>query len=242
MAASDLSHRDGGFRCPPLLDYWNPAQQQSLTLLNAETARAQADRSASTLAAAKSAYAAIFPDLPDDSKKMLEDAKSREALVKVFYTILGSGRRVRFTVKTAYRGDEDEDDTLDVWTPFDDCGYDFQTGETYWYSPMATRIRRRLHQTPARATSGFPTPAAIWPIFTSSKTMATIRRASMAWRPRMSCTTTQAPAPVAGVTVELKSGHGSRFTETGEDGKFVFDGLAAGEYSVNAYGPGFPKT
>jgi len=58
-------------------------------------------------------------------------AKSHADLVKAFYTILGSGRRVRFTVKTAYRGDEDEDDTLDVWTPFGDCGYDFQTGETY---------------------------------------------------------------------------------------------------------------
>src|SRR5580698_620272 len=73
---------------PRFLDYWNPAQQQSLTLLNAETARAQADRSASTLAAAKDAYAAIFPHLPEDSKKLLEGAKSRDDLVKVFYKIL----------------------------------------------------------------------------------------------------------------------------------------------------------
>src|SRR5580704_11261582 len=57
---------------PRFLDYWNPAQKQSVTLLNAETARAQADRSASSLAAAKDAYAAIFPDLPEDSRKALE--------------------------------------------------------------------------------------------------------------------------------------------------------------------------
>src|SRR5580700_9888192 len=56
---------------PHFLDYWNPAQKQSLTLLNAETARALADRSAASLAAAKSAYAGIFPDLPEDSKKLL---------------------------------------------------------------------------------------------------------------------------------------------------------------------------
>src|ERR1700679_715209 len=116
---------------PHFLDRWNPEQKQSLTLLNAETARAQADRSAATLAEAKTACAGIFRDLPEDAKKLIEGAKSHPDLVKAFYTILGNGRRVRFTVKTAYRGDEDEDQTVDVWTGFDDCVYDCQTGETY---------------------------------------------------------------------------------------------------------------
>src|SRR5579864_2991161 len=98
---------------PRFLDYWNPKQQQSLTLLNAETERARVDHSSASLDAAKRAYAAIFPDLPDDSKKLLEGAMTREDLVKAFYRILGAGRRIRFRVKEAYRGDEDEDETLD---------------------------------------------------------------------------------------------------------------------------------
>src|ERR1700749_3814141 len=63
---------------PHFLDYWNPAQQQSLTLLNAETARARADKSGTSLAAARQAYAQIFPDLPEESKKLLDSAASHE--------------------------------------------------------------------------------------------------------------------------------------------------------------------
>jgi len=230
---------------PRFLDYWNPAQQQSLTLLNAETARAQADRSASTLAAAKSAYAAIFPDLPDDSKKMLEDAKSREALVKVFYTILGSGRRVRFTVKTAYRGDEDEDDTLDVWTPFDDCGYDFQTGETYLVFADGDEESGILSTSACSGNQRLSDAGGdlAYLYFFANNGDDSGRLDGFATSNELhQMDATHAQSPVAGVTVELKSGRGSRFTETGKDGKFVFDGLAAGEYSVAAYGPGYPKT
>jgi len=31
----------------------------------------------------------------------------------------------------AHRHPEDESAFFDVWTSFDDCGYDFQIGETY---------------------------------------------------------------------------------------------------------------
>jgi hypothetical protein len=230
---------------PRFLDYWNPAQRQSLTLLNAETARAQADRSASTLAAARSAYGAIFPDLPEESKKLLEGAKSREDLVKVFYTILGNGRRVRFTVKTAYRGDEDEDETVDVWTPFGDCGYDFQTGETYLVfagdDEESGAISTESCSGTKRLSDAGGDLAYLYFFENNGDDSARLDGfATSNELHQMDATHTQ--APVAGVTVELKSEHGSRFTESGADGKFVFDGLAAGEYSVAAYGPGYPKT
>jgi hypothetical protein len=230
---------------PHFLDYWNPAQKQSLTLLNAETARALADRSASTLAAAKNAYAGIFPDLPEDSKKLIEGAKSHADLVKAFYTILGNGRRVRFTVKTAYRGDEDEDDTLDVWTPFDDCGVDFQTGETYLVfadDDEESGVVSTDSCSGTKRVSDAGGDLAYLYFFENSGDDSARLDGFATSNELHQLDQTHAQAPVAGALIELKSEHGSRFTETSAEGKFVFDGLGAGDYSVTAYGPGYPKT
>jgi len=229
---------------PHFLDHWNPAQKQSLTLLNAETARAQADRSASTLAAAKSAYAGIFPDLPEDSKKLLEAAKSHPDLVKAFYTILGNGRRVRFTVKTAYRGDEDEDDILDVWTPFDDCGVDFQTGETYLVFADDDEETGQISTDSCSGTKRLSDAGGdlAYLYFFENSGDDSARLDGFATSNELhQMDTTHSQAPVAGVLIELKSDHGSRFTETAADGKFVFDGLEAGDYSLSAYVPGYPR-
>jgi len=229
---------------PRFLDHWNPAQKQSLTLLNAETARAQADRSASTLAAAKSAYAGIFPDLPEDSRKLIEDAKSHPDLVKAFYRILGNGRRVRFTVKTAYRGDEDEDQLVDVWTPFDDCGVDFQTGETYLVFADDDEESGQISTDSCSGTKRLSDAGAdlAYLYFFENNGDDTARLDGFATSNELhQMDATHSQAPVPGALIELKSDHGSRFTETGADGKFVFDGLQAGDYSVAAYGPGYPK-
>jgi hypothetical protein len=40
--------------------------------------------------------------------------------------------------------------------------------------------------------------------------------------------------------VELKTGDRVRYTETDDKGRFVFDGLPAGDFTVSAYAPGFP--
>lgn len=229
---------------PHFLDYWNPTQQQSLTLLNAETARAQADRSAASLAAAKSAYAAIFPDLPEESKKYLEDAKSRVDLVKAFYRILGSGRRVRFRVKEAYRGDEDEEEILDVWTPFGDCGFDFQTGETYLVYADDDEESNLVSTDTCSGTkrlSDAGSDLAYLYFFENSGSDSAQLDGFATTNQFHQLEVLHVQAPVAGVVVELKSASGSRFTESGADGKFVFNGLAAGEYTVAAYAAGYPK-
>jgi hypothetical protein len=229
---------------PRFLDYWNPTQQQSLTLLNAETARARADRSAASLAAAKDAYARIFPDLPEDSKQVLEGAKSREDLVKAFYRILGHGRRVRFRVKEAYRGDEDEEETLDVWTPFGDCGFDFQTGETYLVYADDDEESSTVSTDSCSGTqriSDAGSDLAYLYVFENSGDDSARLDGFATTNQFHQLDVLHVEAPVAGVVVELKSASGSRFTETGADGKFVFDGLAAGEYTVAAYAAGYPK-
>jgi hypothetical protein len=43
------------------------------------------------------------------------------------------------------------------------------------------------------------------------------------------------------VILELSSGQSRRYTESDRDGRFVFDGLAGGEYSVSAFDAGYPE-
>lgn len=230
---------------PRFLDYWNPEQRQSLTVLNAETERAQADRSASSLAAAKDAYAAIFPDLPEDSKRLLEAADSHDALVKAFYRIIGNGRRVRFKVRTAYRGDEDEGKTFDVWTSFGDCGVDFQTGETYLVyaddDEESNMVSTDSCSGTKRLTDAGSDLAYLY--FYADKDSHSGHLDGFA-------TTNQyhqfdaahAQQPATGLIVELKSDLSTRFAETGPDGRFSFDGLPPGDYQLFAYAPGYPRT
>jgi Carboxypeptidase regulatory-like domain len=196
------------------------------------------------LAAAKSAYAAIFPDLPDDSKKLLESARSREDLVKAFYRILGAGRRVRFRVKEAYRGDEDEDETLDVWTPFGDCGVDFQTGETYLVyadDDEESSVVSTDTCSSTRRLSDAGSDLAYLYFYENNGDDSGQLDGFVTTNQYHQLDALRVEAPVAGIVVQLKSAAGSRFTESGTDGRFVFDGLASGEYTVAAYAAGYPR-
>ena len=100
----------------------------------------QSDRSAASFAKLRDAYLKVFPDLPEEHRKRLSAATSTDQLADLFYWILDHGKRIRLRVKTVFRGedleddDDDDDDagkTVEVWTAFGDCGFPFQTGETY---------------------------------------------------------------------------------------------------------------
>lgn len=240
---------------PSFLDSWNAGQRAALDLLNQESARAQADHSPAAFAKLRDAYLKIFPDLPPDHKKRLAEATSPEQLADLFYWILDHGKRVRLRVKTVFRGeigDDDDDDapakTVEVWTSFGDCGINFQTGETYLVyadddeesdimtTGACTRTRRltdagddlaylyfyKNYADNAGRVEGFVTGDLLFQ-----------RDLDLAHY------TGRIGAPVAAV-VELKAGDRSRYTETDDKGRFVFDGLPAGDFTVNAYAPGFP--
>jgi hypothetical protein len=254
---------------PSFLDSWNAGQRAALDLLNEESARAQADRSPAAFARLRDAYLKVFPDLPADRKKRVLEATSSAQLAELFYWILDHGKRVRFRVKTVFRGDldddakddkakaKDEDDdkddhpsgkSVEVWTAFGDCGVAFQTGETYLVyadddeesnimtTGACTRTRRltdagedlaylyfyKNYGDQAGRLEGYVTGDLLFQ-----------RDLDLGhYNGRIN-------APVDAV-VELKSGDRPRYSQTDDKGRFVFDGLAEGDFTVNAYAPGFP--
>jgi hypothetical protein len=240
---------------PSFLDSWNAGQRAALDLLNQESARAQFDRSPAAFAKLRDAYLKVFPDLPADHKKRLAAATSPDQLAELFYWILDHGKRVRLRVKTVFRGEigDDDDDktpakTVEVWTAFGDCGITFQTGETYLVyadddeesnimtTGACTRTRRltdagddlaylyffKNYADSAGRVEGFVTGDLLFQ-----------RDLDLGHY------TGRIGAPVAAV-VELKSGDRARYTETDDKGRFLFDGVAAGDFTVSAYAPGYP--
>jgi hypothetical protein len=151
--------------------------------------------------------------------------------------------------KDAKNDDGDaKDQVFDVWTPSGDCGFDFQAGETYLVyadsdeeNPMmetdkCTRTRRLSDAGPdlaylyfykeRRAASG------------RLEGFTTFDALYQGKQPDAD----KIDMPVPGLTVELKSASGVRYTRSDPAGKFLFDGLEAGDYRLSGYAPGFPET
>jgi hypothetical protein len=234
---------------PSFLDRWNPAQRSSLAALNEETARLRADKSPAGVARLKDTYFKVFPDLPDDYRKQLSAAQTTDDLVSAFYWILGHGKRARVKVKTVYRGDDD-DEYFTVWTPFGDCGYDFQKGETYLiYADldeetdiMETGICSRTRRvSDAGEDLGYlyflqndKEHSARLEGFVTSNLLYQAEHDTQHY-------TGAIKSPIAGAVLELRSAQGPRYTESDGGGRFVFDGLAAGAYNVTVFAPGYPR-
>jgi hypothetical protein len=240
---------------PSFLDQWNPSQASSLTLLNQEYERAQSGKSSENFNRLRDAYLKVFPDLPAEHKKRLQTANSEQDLSQLFYWILDHGKRVRFRVKTLYRnGDDDVDDddapeTLDVWTAFGECGVHFQTGETYLVygdadeesnvisTDICSRTRRlsdagddlaylyywKNYGDDAARLEGFVTGDLLY-----QRNIDLVHYSG------------RIAAPVSGVVVQLKSADRARYAESDEHGRFVFDGLSEGTYTVTGFAVGYP--
>jgi hypothetical protein len=251
---------------PIFLNRWNLSSQSSLAALNEAYLDARQHPSDDSIARLKDAYQKAFPDLDADRKSRLQGAKTASGVASLFYSGLGRGMRVRFKVKTLFKHEDDDDspksagkkddddaareDVLEVWTPFGDCGYDFQAGETYLVyanndegssnslsTDICTRTRRLSEagedlaylffykDQPAASTrlDGFATTDELYRV--------TLDRLHDPERIQ---------SPVAGAIIELQSDGLTRFAESDLNGRFVFDGLREGDYKVSAFGPGYP--
>jgi hypothetical protein len=146
--------------------------------------------------------------------------------------------------------EKEAEDFFEVWTPFGDCGVSFQTGETYLVyasddeetsdsiaTDSCTRTRRlseagedlaylysyKEHPEESTRIDGFAT--------TNSR-----------YRLDFSPLHPERLQPlIRNAVIELKSGDLSRFTETDNNGHFVFDGLPEGDYTLAAYDSDYPK-
>ena len=249
---------------PAFMSRWYPVPRPALDALDAADQRYLAGQTGGDLSVLKDAFRKLFPNLPEDARGRLEEATTHAGLVSVFTSVLDHGQRVHFRVRTVFRmGDDDEDKSaaadddakppewLDVWTPFGDCGVDFQPGETYLVyasndeetgtldTGACTRTRRLTdagddlsylfyyndRKNPATRLDGFTTFDPAYQVHQATRPDAE-----------------RIAQPAPGVTVELKSPSGVRYTVSDAFGRFVFDGLEAGGHEVTAYAPGFPET
>jgi len=243
---------------PNFLDLWNPSQPSDLALLNQEYERARSAKGPEGFDRLRDAYLKVFPDLPGEHKKRLQGAASKDDLSRLFYWILDHGKRVRLRVRTLYRnGDDDVDDdddddapkTIDVWTAFGECGIRFQVGETYLVyadadeesdvitADACSRTRRLSEAGDDLAYlyywKNFGDESTRLEGFVTSDLLYQRQRNPAYYSDRI-------VAPVPGVVVQLKGATQTRYAESDENGRFVFDGLAEGPYTLSGFATGYP--
>jgi hypothetical protein len=248
---------------PKALGYWNPSRRPVWDSLNAAYDRLASDPSPQALLEWKGAIRRLFPDLPDNLRQELSEAGTHAALLKVFNEVMGAGTQVRFRVETVFRhGDDDDDKDKDkgkdddapqkdftVWTPFGDCGVDFQPGERYLVYAVSDEGTAEVETNRCMRTKRLSDAGRdlAYLYFYKNHAKAAGRLEGVAtydpgFQPDYGAALDQAQtgAPAAGVVLELRSAEGARYTAADADGWFVFDGLAAGDYKISAYARGFP--
>jgi hypothetical protein len=187
-------------------------------------------------------------DLPDYYKRRLAAAKTDDDVARLFYAVVAQGRHVRFKVKTTYRGEKEESE--EVWTDSGDCGYDFQVGETYLVyadeDEESGRINTSVCYRNRRLSDAGDDLAYLYFFQNGGDESARLegfvtadelyqRDLDRAHDPE------RVKLPSPGVILELNSGQSRRYAQSDRDGRFVFDGLAGGEYSVSVFDAGYPE-
>jgi hypothetical protein len=139
--------------------------------------------------------------------------------------------------------------TIDVWTPMDDCGVPFEIGETYLVyaaddeetGVIATDICSRTR----RVSDAGEDLAYLYFLKQNAEASGRIEGyATSNLNFPMTMDRTHEPAavpdPVIDLVVELRWGGQVRYTYPDARGRFLFDGLPKGDYSLTAYASGYP--
>ncbi len=254
---------------PNFLNYWNLASPAALQSLNDAFLEVQKQPSEANLTRLKETYLKTFPEVVGDEQGSVKGAKTALDVSSLFYLALNRGMRVRFHVKTLFKHEDDDDDdkdkdkrkkaddkqddddqVLDVWNPFGDCGYNFQTGETYlvyanteessdyMFTGSCTRTRRLSDAGDDLAYLFFYKQdrerSSRLEGFTTTDVQAQFDFDPLR-QPR------SIRSPVTDVVVELRADGLRRYAQPDTSGKFYFDGLAGGDYQVSAFAAGYPE-
>jgi hypothetical protein len=260
---------------PISLSRWNLANRSSLQVLNKAIADAQNDPSPSTIARLKDTYLKMFSNLQKHEGVRLQEAKTASDVASLFSSVIDRGVRVRFKVKTLLKhedddkkGDkkprpaaklspktktDDDDDekeqSFDVWTPFDDCGFDFQLGETYlvfakndessdYFLTDSCSRTRRLSEAGEDLSYLFfykndPKQSSRLEGFATTDLHGDVDFDQLHDPESIK-------SPVAGAVIELESKQLTRYAVSDKNGRFLYDGLPGDDYQISAFAPGYP--
>lgn len=244
---------------PAFLDPWN-ADRLSL-LPTDEILRLRLEGSPSSLAELKQIYLKLYPNMPVHYKEEIVGAQTHTDLRKAFDAISAQDRQIRLRVKTVFQhkdGDDKDDDddeltgkVLTVWTDSGDCGFNFQTGETYLVyadndeetGQLATSV---CHRTSRLSDAGADL-AYLYYLKNGGANSTRLEgfvtsdpRAALLWDASRFATSVGSPQP--DVVIKLNSGRSQRYTRTDPEGKFIFDGLTGGDYEISAFNSRYPQT
>ena len=250
---------------PAFLNRWNPTSPASMKMLNEAFLEAQQHPTDESLGRLKELYLKTFPEAAADRKRQVQGAKTASGVASLFYSGMGRGMRVRFQVQTLFKHQDDDDDapkkagqeaaekdreeSFEVWTPFGDCGYAFQTGETYLVYASEDEETSNFISTDSctrtRRLSDAGEDLAYLFFYKEHPEASTRLEGYTTANPRYRLDfdplhPERIQSPVGGLILELRSDSLTRYVEADANGRFVFDGLAEGSYKLSAYAHGFP--
>jgi hypothetical protein len=243
---------------PSLLDPWNPSSHRDW-MQDPEIVELSKNKSESGLRVLKERYLKLLFDLPTAEKMQIQTAETQEDLHSIITWIVGQGTTVRFKIRMVFQWKEDSDsdtkdaskDTSDddpkiefaeVWDEPGDCGIPFQKGETYLVyatdDEETNRLQTNVCQRTARVSDAGEDLAYLY--FLKNGGAQSLRLEGFVTSEIDQLH--QDPfhysagikSPVSDVVVELSFAGGVRYTQPDPSGRFVFDGLAAGNYRVSA--------
>lgn len=139
-----------------------------------------------------------------------------------------------------------EGKSFTVWTPFGDCGIDFQIGETYLVYTSMDEDTNLVETDICMGTRRFADAGADLPYlyFHKNDPKASAHLGGFVTSdPAVYSApfeTDNIASPVAGILIELKSDSTVRYTTSGPDGRFVFEGLSNDTYTLSGYSTEYP--
>lgn len=239
---------------PSFLDPWRWRDANSRIPVD-EIEKLRQDSSPAAAQRLKIIYMQMLGDLPESDKRELEVATTHKQVEAAFNSITAQGRRAKLKVQTIFREAKDDDNDekheaakeITVWTGQGDCGIDFQPGETYLVYAGNDEETGRLETSicyRTRRLTDAGSDLAYLHFFKEGGALSSRLEGFVSTERRQDNPRTRnavdAPAPnlVIGLTFDGKT----RYTRSAPDGRFIFDGLAAGDYQVSVYDSNFPRT
>lgn len=237
--------------------YLDGANRRKAVEFQEEVSRLHSDSSPAALQQLKAVYSNMFGDAPDGSTAGFEKASSIEQLDTLFDKILAQGKRVQLKVlrRLNSAADDDEPDHAAasaapiektvVWTGVDDCGVDFQSGETYLIyansDEQTGKIETGVCSRTRRLTDAGDDLAYLFFVGQHEGKNVQIE-GKLAPIPRDHASEKPEGDPLpSGLIVALNGEGQSRYTRSRPDGGFLFEGVRPGAYKISVYPKDYPR-